>query len=166
MPTPSRSRTLQTPPVVKADSVRRDAARRILAACGAVALVAGCGGGQADSTHGADAVRGVKAHFLADEPSRNHAPASAHGFPASAEPRRGDFGSHPVAVKELRVARDGLYGALYAPADVHARASAVFALRGSAGGVEMRGYARAPSSHWDSAVAPSYLTEARLPRRL
>src|SRR4051812_9157895 len=121
MPSPSRSTSLQNPPAVKADSVRPGAVRRVLAGLAALALVLGAGCGEA----------------------RPHGPASAQRrvpVAASAEPRRHDFGSHPVAVRELRVAHDGLYGALYSPTDVKTRMPALVAFGGSDGGLKMRGY--------------------------
>jgi dienelactone hydrolase len=128
---------------VKAGSGRRAAASALFALA-----LAGCGGSDHSST--GDALRGVAAHRLADEPARNP-----------------EYGPHPVAVRDLRVANDGLYGEWYRPTDVHRRVPAVVAFGGSTGGlVAMPRFARGFASEGYPALALAYFKEPGLPKTL
>jgi dienelactone hydrolase len=109
---------------------------------------AGCGG--SDHVSSTDAVRGVNAHRLADEPARNPA-----------------YGPHPVAVEHLRVPRDRVYGEWYRPTDLHRRVPAVVAFGGSTGGlVATPPLARAFASEGYPALALAYFKEPGLPKTL
>jgi dienelactone hydrolase len=127
-------------------------ARRAAASAAAIIAVAGCGG--SGSHNSSDALRGVKAHRLADEPSRNRA-------------RVGGLGAHRVAVRRLNVARDGIYGEWHTPADGRGRMPAVVAFGGSTGGlVAMPRFARAFASEGYPALALAYFKEPGLPQTL
>src|SRR4051812_11607891 len=136
----------QNPRGVKADSGRRVVARRIGAAAAALTLLAGCGGGGSPPRtvppRAVDALQGVAAHRLADAPGRNRPPAWR--------------GPHPVAVRPLSVARDGLYGRWYAPKDLHAATPGLVVFGGSTGGLRTTALARAFASYGYPALALAY----------
>lgn len=112
-------------------------------------LIAGCGGGDAT---GSDAVRGVKAHDLADSPRpRSELPFS---------------GSHPVTLRRLTVGRDGVYGVLAMPTDLRRRTPAVVTFGGSDGGNGTVPLARAFASEGFPALAIAYFKAPGLPRQL
>ena len=96
----------------------------------------------------------MKAHRLADAPARNGG-------------RAGGYGSHPVAVRHLRVAADHLYGEWYRPTDRGRRMPAVVAFGGSTGGlVAMPRFARAFATNGYPALALAYFKEPGLPKQL
>ena len=96
----------------------------------------------------------MKAHRLADAPERNGG-------------RVGGYGSHAVAIRHLRVARDKLYGEWYRPTDVHRRMPAVVAFGGSNGGlIAMPRFANGFASEGYPALALAYFREPGLPREL
>jgi dienelactone hydrolase len=160
---------------VKAGSGLRAAARRAGTAIAAVALIAaqtGCAG-SGSGDHG-DATRGVKAHRLADEPARNGGRAGGYaarddgdGHAGVRAGRVGKFGPHPVAIRDLRVRRDGLYGEWYRPKDQHGRMPAVVAFGGSKGGLlAMPRFAHGFASEGYPALALAYFKEPGLPKEL
>jgi dienelactone hydrolase len=115
-----------------------------------VVAVAGCGGSHANS----GALKGVKAHRLADAPSRNGG-------------RVGGYGSHAVAIRRLRVPTTGLYGEWYRPRDVNRRMPAVVAFGGSTGGLAaMPRFAHGFASEGYPALALAYFRAAGLPEEL
>jgi dienelactone hydrolase len=111
----------------------------------------------------------VKAHRLADAPSRNGKgrATDGDGHAAIRAGRVGEFGPHPIAVGDLRVAADGLYGEWYRPTDVHRRMPAVVSFGGSNGGLMgMPRFARAFASEGYPALALAYFKEPGLPKAL
>jgi dienelactone hydrolase len=137
-----------------------------------VLAVAGCGG-SASSDRG-DAVRGVEAHRLADEPSRNGGRAGGYparddgdGHAAVRAGRVGEFGPHPVAIRDLRPPADGLYGEWYRPEDERRRVPAVVAFGGSTGGLAaVPRFAHGFASEGYPALALAYFKEPGLPKQL
>jgi dienelactone hydrolase len=143
----------------------------LLAAASAAALIgpAGCGGsGSGERT---DPLEGVKAHRLADAPSRNADPATARADRASA---RADPAREPAAwsgpyrlhSRALTVAGDGIYGRWYTPASTQRPMPAVVVFGGSNGGLRVAPFARAFASYGYPALALAYFRAPGLPDEL
>jgi dienelactone hydrolase len=99
----------------------------------------------------------VKAHRLADEPSRNAAPAA----------RRVPWkGPHAIHTRALTVAADGMYGRWYTPSDLKRSAPAVVVVGGSNGGLRIAPFARAFASYGYPALALAYFKAPGLPNEL
>jgi pimeloyl-ACP methyl ester carboxylesterase len=97
-------------------------------------------------------VQGVAAHRLADEPSRNQRPAWN--------------GPHPVRMRRLTVARDGLYAQWYAPTDLKRDMPAIVVFGGSNGGLSEGPFAAAFASYGYPALALAYFKAPGLPQQL
>jgi dienelactone hydrolase len=130
---------------VKAGSAPRVAASAVLIA----AALAGCGSGD-DAGREPSAIEGVKAHRLADAPHE----------------RVPWKGPHPVTTRALTVARDGMYGRWYTPADADRDMPAVVVLGGSKGGLRIAAFAKAFASYGYPALALAYFKAPGLPSEL
>lgn len=116
----------------------------------------------------------MSAHRLADEPGRNRGRAGGYqessdgdGHAGIRAGRVGEFGPHPIAIRDLRVRADGRYGEWYRPTDARRRMPAVVAFGGSNGGMlPMARFAHGFASEGYPALALAYFKEPGLPTDL